>query len=78
MNKYHFVLAGNNTFKGPIGKIIEQDITPVWKMPVGNYERIYVSNFPVLKGDVFDQLSTDAKHLYRLCLAVVQLLQVIH
>ena len=40
-------------------------------MPVGNYEHIYVSNFPVLKGDVFDQLSTDAKHLYRLCLAVV-------
>ena len=59
--------AGPTSFKGPIGKEQEEDLT---KRPVVQFSPISNEEFPQLPDDVRADLSHDQQYLYEICSAV--------
>ena len=54
-------------FNGPMGKLLA---TNVWELPVGDFQKIEVTDFPTVGDIIWKKYSTDAKTLYSLCIAV--------
>ena len=59
--------SGPNSFKGPLGKQLEDNLT---KFPPVKFARIKNKDFPNIPVDVVDDLSTDQRYLYRICCAI--------